>query len=145
MPTQLKRLFILGVILVSVFVLLKFLLTPSSFGKYGHYRADALDEIAVYPVKYMGSKTCVKCHDTVVSMKNEGYHSDIECENCHGPAYLHNKKPKTAKLARPDSPEFCARCHSINIARPEKAVTVQNFRKHNPGKKCVTCHNPHEP
>jgi len=145
MPSQIKRLLVLGVIIVSLFLLLKFLMTPVSFGQFGHYRGLALDEIAAHPVKYIGSKTCIKCHDTIVTMKNEGYHSDIECENCHGPAYKHNKTPKKVKLFKPDSREFCAKCHSVNLARPEKAITQQKINKHHPGKKCITCHNPHEP
>jgi hypothetical protein len=145
MPIQLKRLFILGVVVVSVFLLLKYLLTPDSFGEYGHYRGKALEEIAAHQPKYMGSKTCVKCHDSIVTIKNEGYHADIQCENCHGPAYKHNLNPKKEKLNKPDTREFCARCHSINKARPAKAITQQNIKEHNPDKKCSKCHNPHEP
>ena len=145
MPAQLKRLSVLGVIVVSIFLLLKYLLTPASFGQYGHYRGKALGEIAMHPAKYMGSKTCEKCHDTIVSMKLEGLHSDIQCENCHGPAYKHNQLPKAYKLFKPDSREFCAKCHSINKARPEKAITMQDIKEHHTDKKCVTCHNPHQP
>lgn len=145
MPSQLKRLFVLGVIIVSLFLFLKYLLTPVSFGQYGHYRGKALDEIAAHPVKYVGMKTCEKCHDSIVAMKNEGLHSDLNCENCHGPAYKHNKVPKKERLFKPDSREACAKCHSFNKARPEKAITQQDIKEHHPGKKCITCHNPHQP
>ncbi len=145
MPSQLKRLLVLGVIIISLFLLLKHLATPVSFGQYGHYRGNSLNEIAALPVKYVGSKTCVKCHDSIVALKLEGLHSDIQCENCHGPAYLHIKTPKKDKLFRPDSREFCAKCHSFNKARPEKAVTQQDIKNHHPEKKCITCHNPHQP
>ena len=57
MPIQLKRLLILGVVLVSIFLILKYLMTPESFGQYGHYRGKALDEVAAYPTKYVGSET----------------------------------------------------------------------------------------
>jgi predicted CXXCH cytochrome family protein len=145
MPSQLKRLFLLGVVVVSLFLILKYILTPASFGQYGHYRGDALGEIATHQVKYMGSKTCEECHDSIVTIKNGGYHSDIQCEACHGPAYKHNKTPKKEKLIKPDSREFCAKCHSMNKARPEKAITQQDIKEHHKGKKCVECHNPHEP
>ncbi|MCL6102482.1 MAG: hypothetical protein M1292_08330 [Bacteroidetes bacterium] len=134
-----------GVVIVSLFLLLKHALTPDSFGQYGHYRGKALNEIAALPIHYVGSKSCVSCHDTIVTMKSEGYHSDLACEGCHGAAYKHIENPKTEKLIKPDSREFCGKCHSINKARPEKAITQQNIQGHNPGKKCVICHNPHQP
>lgn len=145
MPSQLKRLLVLGAAIVTLFLLLKYLLTPASFGQYGHYRGNALDEIAKLPVKYAGSQTCVECHDSIVTMKSEGYHSDLQCEACHGPAYKHNKTPKKVKLFKPDSRDFCAKCHSMNKARPEKAITQQDIKEHHTEKKCVKCHNPHQP
>ena len=145
MPAQLKRLFVLGVVVVSVFLVLKYLLTPSSFGQYGHYRGASLEEVAMHPVKYVGSNTCNECHDTIVNMKLEGLHSDIQCESCHGPGYQHNKLPKQYKLIRQDTRDFCAKCHSMNKARPEKAITQQDIKEHHTDKKCVTCHNPHQP
>ena len=145
MPLHLKRLLMLGVMIVLLFLLLKHLLTPVSFGQFGHYRGKAIDEIAAHQVKFVGNKACVSCHDTIVTMRNEGYHSDLSCEGCHGAAYLHVDHPKLEKLFKPDSREFCGKCHSFNKARPGKAITQQNIKDHHPEDKCIKCHNPHQP
>lgn len=145
MPIHLKRLLLTGVVIISLFLILKHALTPESFGQYGHYRGNSLDEIAALPVRYTGNQSCVACHDTIVTMKSEGYHSDLSCEGCHGAGYKHIENPKTEKLIKPDSREFCANCHDIHHARQEKAVTQKNIREHNIGKKCIICHNPHQP
>ena len=144
MPVQLKRLLILGVVLFSVFLLFKYLLTPASFGQYGHYRGLALEENAALTAKYTGSEACYDCHDSIVAVKNEGLHSSIACESCHGPGFKHIEDPENEKMDQPDSREFCAHCHAFNKARPEKAITQQDIREHNPDEKCIECHNPHQ-
>ena len=145
MPLHLKRLLLTGVVIVSLFLLLKHALTPESFGQYGHYRGNSMGEIAALPIHFVGNKSCESCHDTIVTMKNESYHSDLSCEGCHGAGYKHIENPKTEKLITPNSREFCGKCHSINPARPEKAITQQNIKDHHPEDKCVKCHNPHQP
>lgn len=145
MPLHLKRLLITGVVVVSLFLLLKHALTPDSFGQYGHYRGNSIAEIAALPVHFVGNNSCVSCHDTIVNMKNESLHSDLSCEGCHGAAYKHIENPKTEKLIKPNTREFCWKCHSINPARPEKAVTQKNIKDHHPEDNCVKCHNPHQP
>ncbi len=145
MPIQLKRLLILGVVLVSIFLILKYLMTPESFGQYGHYRGKALDEVAAYPTKYVGSETCYDCHDSIVLAKSEGPHSGIGCESCHGPGFKHIEDPETEKLDKPNTRAFCAHCHAFNKARSEKAITQQNILEHNPEDNCTECHNPHQP
>ena len=145
MPLHLKRLLLTGVVFVSLFFLLKYALTPDSFGQYGHYRGNSMAEIAALPVHYTGNSSCVSCHDTIITMKSESYHSDLSCEGCHGAAYKHIASPKTEKLMKPDSREFCGKCHSINLARPEKAIVQVNIKDHHPEKNCIKCHNPHQP
>lgn len=145
MPLHLKRLLMTGVVIIALFLLLKNALTPDSFGQFGHYRAKSMDEIAALPIHFVGNASCVSCHDTIVTMRNEGYHSDLSCEGCHGAGYKHIENPKTEKLDKPDSREFCIKCHSINLARPEKAVIQKELKEHHAEKKCITCHNPHQP
>jgi len=45
------------------------LFIPPSFGKYGHYRADAVDEAITQEINYAGHTTCVECHDEVYEPK----------------------------------------------------------------------------
>jgi hypothetical protein len=145
MPLHLKRLLLTGAVIISLFLLLKHALTPESFGQYGHYRGNSMDEIAALPIRYTGNQSCVTCHDTIATMKSEGYHSDLSCEGCHGAGYKHVENPKAEKLLKPGSREFCGNCHDINPARPEKAVTQKDIKEHNIEKNCITCHNPHQP
>jgi len=120
-------------------------MTPDSFGQYGHYRGKALEEVASLPAKYVGSNICNDCHDSIVTIKNEGTHSGIACESCHGPGFKHIEDPENEKMVRPGTREFCAHCHAFNKARPGRAITQQNIKEHNPGDKCAECHNPHQP
>ncbi len=145
MPLHLKRLLLTGVVIVGLFLLLKHALTPASFGQFGHYRGNAMGEIASLPAHFTGNQSCVQCHDSIVNLKNEGYHSDLSCEGCHGAAYKHVENPKTEKLIKPATREFCGKCHAFNPARPKKAVTQQNIKDHHPEDNCVKCHNPHQP
>ena len=50
-----------GVVAV-VFMAARTVLIPATFGKDGHYRAAAVDSIAVRPVKYAGRVECADCH-----------------------------------------------------------------------------------
>lgn len=45
-PEQVKRLSVLLVILVIVFIIVRSTLIPNDFGKIGHYRASAVQNIA---------------------------------------------------------------------------------------------------
>ncbi|HEX6880363.1 MAG TPA: hypothetical protein VF135_08375, partial [Terriglobales bacterium] len=55
--------FVTGILL---FLVLRAVFVPRSFGLYGHYRADALQEITARPISYAGHKACADCHDDVV-------------------------------------------------------------------------------
>ena len=39
---------------------------PKSFGQYGHYRGDAITEIAAHPVQFAGHEACETCHTDVL-------------------------------------------------------------------------------
>ena len=91
-----------GVVVISLFLLLKHALTPVSFGQYGHYRGNSMGEIAALPVHYVGSKSCENCHDSIATVKSEGFHANLSCEGCHGAGYKHVENPDTEKLIKPD-------------------------------------------
>ena len=44
MPKLIFRLFITFVVFVGFFILIQHFLKPDSFGKYGHYRANSIDD-----------------------------------------------------------------------------------------------------
>jgi hypothetical protein len=131
------------VVLVSFFGLQAFFV-PESFGKYGHYRANAVDTVAKLPIAYAGAKVCVECHDEEGKVKAKGFHRSVSCEVCHGPSAGHVEDPGTIKPTAPRQRGLCPLCHNYSPSRPTgfpQIVTAQ----HNPGKPCMSCHKPHDP
>jgi hypothetical protein len=145
-PPQLKRLAIAFAIFIFLFLLVRHLLVPKSFGEYGHYRGDALIDAANLPeLHYAGQAACLDCHADIDYLKQQDVHSEINCETCHGPGLLHTEMGDTTKITKPSSREFCGRCHSMNAGKRKEAVFQVDLKEHNPGKKCIECHNPHQP
>ena len=144
MPKQLTRLLIVFFIFISLFFIARHFLVPESFGKYGHYNADALKDNENREIKYIDSKECENCHTDIDTLKLAGSHKNINCQTCHGPGYKHMLDPTANTLLKPTERAFCGKCHSLNAARNGK-IKLQDLSKHNPGKKCIDCHNPHQP
>jgi hypothetical protein len=115
---------------------------PKSFGQYGHYRGDAITEVAALPTVYAGQETCEACHAEVLTVKAAGKHAGVKCEACHGAQGNHAKDP--IKPALPDSNVLCARCHEANSAKPKWFPAVVTA-DHANGMACNTCHQPHSP
>src|SRR3989304_314872 len=57
------RLVIIAAGLVTSVLMFRLLFPPESFGRFGHYRADALQDIRKRDVAYIGSEACADCHD----------------------------------------------------------------------------------
>jgi hypothetical protein len=117
---------------------------PKSFGKYGHYRAAAIDEIAAHSPHYAGHEACEACHTDVQDVKKAGKHAHLNCEACHGPQAQHAADPGSVTPAKPDTAVLCARCHSASAARPKDFPQVK-VDEHSSGVPCQTCHQPHSP
>ncbi len=145
MPIHVKRLILVFALFVGIMIVLIQLLTPKSFKQFGHYRGDALKEIADKEPKYVGSQTCAMCHDSLSTVKDSSFHKSINCETCHGPGNKHAEDPVLNKIEKPVGRAFCIRCHAKNPARPEKIIKQINAIEHNKGEVCITCHNPHNP
>jgi len=143
-PEQIKRLSIPIVIVIAVFIILRNILVPSDFGKYGHYRASAVDEIASLEIKYIEHKACVDCHDDIVEMKNASYHRSVMCEACHGPAAAHTEDPDGNQLSAPRERGYCPLCHEYLPSRPTGFPQIIT-ELHNPRKACASCHDAHDP
>jgi hypothetical protein len=132
-----------------VFAFLAFLVirgfeVPKSFGQYGHYRGNAIGEIAARPVKFAGHETCETCHTDVAEKKNSGKHAHVNCEACHGALANHAQDPMTVKPVLPDTSVLCARCHTASAATPKGFPQVEPA-EHSQGLSCETCHQPHTP
>ena len=170
MPQHIKRLIITFAIVIGLFLVFRYILIPKSFGEYGHYRGEALEENAAKPLHYGGTASCTRCHQDIIDEKSNGHHAGLACESCHGPSYTHAKYadssrnvalPDSLKLERNTTREYCAACHEKNAARikilfdtiNQSFIKVIEYKKHNyiPDKetgkilKCIDCHNPHDP
>jgi nitrate/TMAO reductase-like tetraheme cytochrome c subunit len=120
-------------------------LRPATFGEYGPYRAAALVDAAQIEIHYAGQQACLECHQDVEDLKAQDVHSDIHCEACHGPGQKHVTSGDAADILKPSGREFCGSCHAMNAAKPKSAVAQVDLNKHNTGKNCIECHNPHQP
>jgi excinuclease UvrABC ATPase subunit len=144
-PPQLPRLALAFTIFISLFILLRHLLTPDTFGEYGHYRGASLIDNALPEIHYSGQQACFECHQDVEDLKKQDVHSEIHCETCHGPGQKHVLSADSADILKPAGREFCGRCHTMNAAKQKDAVFQVDLTKHNVDKNCTECHNPHQP
>ena len=144
MPPQLTRLFIIFAGLCVLFIVVTWVAEPESFGWYGHYRADALAELAAKPTVYVPRDACAECHDDVAKTHGDGVHSKISCQSCHGPGNKHVEEPSTENISKPVIAVTCLRCHEQSFAKPKKFPQIVPA-EHTEGKVCNTCHIVHNP
>lgn len=138
---RMAGLFVVGLVL---FLVVRSLLVPADFGKYGHFRAGALADNREKPVVYAGRQACTDCHDEAVKLKSAGAHAGIGCETCHGALAAHADDPAAGKPQRPDPRATCLVCHERNAGKPSwfKVIVVE---EHAPSGPCADCHAPHSP
>ena len=143
-PQQLIPLAVIFAVAITGLIVARQLLVPETFGKYGHYRAAAVGEIAEQEIVYAGAQACFECHDDVAEAKAESNHQTVSCEVCHGPAAAHIEEPDEFTPEAPRGRGKCPLCHGYNPARPSGFPQILP-ELHNPGKACMTCHDPHAP
>src|SRR5512135_3392441 len=100
LPPQLTRLVLLACGIAGSYAVARVMLTPRSFGQYGHYRGAALEEIASREPTFAGAVACDECHSEVRDLLAKHEHKGVSCESCHGPARKHAEDPDvtTTKL-----------------------------------------------
>ncbi len=134
-----------GLFLVAflLFLLVRGRVVPKSFGEYGHYRGNAIRDIAALPVRFAGHQACATCHADVEEVKQKGKHAGVNCEACHGPLAKHTDDPGTLTPPKLDTAALCVRCHAASAARPRNFPQIAE--DHFGGVACETCHQPHSP
>ena len=137
---RVAALFLLG---VAGFFLAQRVFVPEGFGKYGHYRAGALEDRRNLPVVFAGRAACDECHTDIAETKAKGKHARPACEACHGALALHAADP-SIKPARPDGRTVCLRCHAALVGRPAAFPQV-DVAEHAPKGLCTECHAAHNP
>ena len=138
---RMAGIFAVGILL---FVVARALLVPEGFGKYGHYRAPAIDDNAAKPLSFAGRAACAECHADIVEARAASKHARIGCEACHGALSKHAADPTKAKATKPVAKTLCPVCHELNVARP-KTIKQVNSAEHSGGEACDSCHAPHAP
>lgn len=145
------RLLIIIVVLVVGFFLVRELLIPESFGRYGHYRGESVKEQMDVPLVHLGSDFCKDCHEMQYANWLGNKHVTVNCEVCHGHWEIHNGNLKTMKEVNSD--DVCMICHQRLTGRPEGFPQVVSLVKHMEDKgepaegaeACLSCHDPHKP
>lgn len=138
---RLGAVFAAGVIL---FLVARYFLVPPSFGQYGHFRGDAIAEVAARPTAFGGHQLCEVCHAEVLSLKVAGRHKGVSCEACHGPQQRHADDPGNIIPPKLNAQILCVKCHEANPAKPASFPQIAS-KDHNAGLACDVCHQPHSP
>jgi hypothetical protein len=141
---HLIRLALVMAVAAIAFIAVRAAVIPRSFGQYGHYRGDAIAEIAARPIAFAGHQACEGCHTDVVDRKKLGKHVVVPCEACHGALSNHAEDPASVTPPKLDTAVVCARCHEANSAKPKTFPQVVTA-DHSGGIACDTCHQPHKP
>jgi hypothetical protein len=144
-PPQVKRLLFFLVIFIAIFIFLRRMLIPDTFGDLGHYRAASIIDNAAKEPVYAGHETCVLCHDDVGEQLSNDVHSGLHCEICHEAGYAHSMDPTPDNIVKPSGREFCGLCHSYSPTRPGDVISQVDLKEHNIESNCIECHNPHQP
>jgi len=144
-PPQIKRLALAFAVFISLFLFVRHILVPDTFGEYGHYRGASLIDNEQPEIHYSGQQACFECHQDIEELKAQDVHSEIHCETCHGPGQKHVVSVEPADILKPVGREFCGKCHAMNAAKQKSAVFQIDLKEHNIGKNCIECHNAHQP
>ncbi|MEI6212804.1 MAG: cytochrome C [Desulfuromonadales bacterium] len=137
--------------IVAMILVLRMFIVPDDFGAHERgymYGWHSKGNEAVWQkvsVKYKGGDSCKECHkDNYEDIKNSP-HTDISCENCHGPRLEHPKDPIGLNIDR--SRQLCLRCHLKLPYKASDRGTMKGINPdtHHPQEQCVLCHYPHNP
>lgn len=126
------------VVVMVGFLVARALTVPTSFGQYGHYRGESIQERQGLPVILENPETCRECHedelkrdpDTVaiwpgLDVWQKGKHGALTCANCHGNLKEHvarrriDSTLKEFVVTKDNRPQLCLLCHHAMVARPK--------------------------
>ena len=145
MQEHLKRALSLLLLAIVLFLIVRTLVVPKSFGDYGWYRANSVNDIKNFKVQYSDATECIDCHQNVYTVWSNGSHKTVNCDDCHGPTEDHVNDNRIMPQPANDSKEFCGLCHFKKAARPDNFPQIDPNSNHGEGLQCTYCHNPHKP
>ena len=117
---------------------------------------NAYDTNAADPSQYVGSDTCMSCHEEMFNSFEKGPHWKTEtdkhhgpqwqgCEACHGPGRAHSESTNASdiinlkNLSREESSKRCLSCHEFG--EEHSNFLRSQHLKNNVG--CIDCHSVH--
>src|ERR1044071_8435969 len=148
-----SRLWLIKCALVASWMIAAILLAvPSSLSKSDASRNGAVSESD----DYVGSDTCMACHETEFKSFSETAHSRLAkagwkgnqqgCESCHGPGKAHvegeGDKTKIRTFEKETAKQISETCLTCHAGREEH----NNFRRGEHWRNdigCTDCHSPH--
>jgi hypothetical protein len=142
-PDSLLRLSIVIASFFGIAMFLRFYLLPASLTDVELHKRSAVEREISKEITYAGSGLCPECHEEEGNLKRQGYHFNLSCEICHGPALQHTEDFEI-KPAAPRGRQFCPVCHAFDPSRPTGFPQI-NPVAHNPLEACIKCHEPHDP
>jgi hypothetical protein len=143
-PEQIRRLAIVFAIVIGGALVLRYLILPASLLEKRIQRESTIQREVAKKIAFAGTTVCGECHEDIQDVKKKGFHKNLACEACHGPAVMHIDDPLTTKPSAPRKRKFCPVCHAYDPSIPTGFPQI-NPILHNPLKPCITCHNPHDP
>jgi hypothetical protein len=145
LPVQVRAILLLAILIVASFFFVRSQLIPESFGQTGHFRQNAIREVAAQEPHFADERACMPCHPGIEEAKVRSAHSKVWCEVCHGPAHIHASDPARHRPPRRTiGSAFCLQCHRKNASKPDDFPQIDEA-EHRPGIQCRECHNPHAP
>ncbi len=144
-----KAVFRVGVVLVCalvVFGIIRQLSVPKSFGQYGYYRGDNVQEwVSMDQTFASGNQVCAQCHAQEVQEAAQAEHSQLDCQSCHGPMQDHVKQPNQVHPRVAGNVDLCGACHRVMVGRSKDNIRTVQVGSHSGGLDCIRCHDPHQP
>ncbi|MDF1575347.1 MAG: cytochrome c3 family protein [Bacteroidales bacterium] len=135
---------LLFVVFIGVFLIIRSILVPDTFGQYGHYRGESLEDNASEKLVFAEAEDCKACHDDILGKLQNEMHSGLSCLICHGPGRAHVEDPQLGNITKESGREFCGRCHNYHPAKSTDVIFQVDILTHHTEKTdCIECHNPH--
>ena len=146
LPKHISRLLLLLFAAIAIAFALKLYLTDPSYYRFGYYRADAVPELAEGTPHYLGSASCLECHEDRAAVWPLSAHKTVQCEVCHG--VTEECPVKEGSRIPADPVKLCLTCHEKMPARPKShPQIVPDEHPFDDGEvmPCLECHDPHAP
>lgn len=100
------------------------------------------------PVPSRPPEACSACHAQIERTKAVSSHALLPCTTCHTALPRHKIAPRSALPSKPETREFCARCHGKEASPTEafaKDAPRVDATTHGGRVQCSQCHYPHLP